>query len=134
LSSYHRFAGVLILLGGILGLMIAAISLTMVPFMSGILGDGYGVMWQYGGIMMGRYGLFGYPQFGLAIMPSVMAIWSFLGLVGALLSITCGLKLRRGCTRNVIFIGAIGGVLLLLSFSWLPGLMVLAGSVPVYFE
>jgi len=134
LSSYHRFTGVLILLGGILGLVIAMISLTLAPYMATVLGYGYGVMWQYGGIMMGGYGLFGYPQFGLAMMPSVMIMWSFLGLVGALLSITCGLKLRRGCTGNVIFIGAIGGVLLLLSFSWLPGLMVLAGALSIYFE
>jgi len=51
-----------------------------------------------------------------------------------LLSIFCGLKLRQEHTKNVSFIGSIGGVFLLLTFSWLPGLMVLAGSVLLYFE
>ena len=134
MSSYTRLAEVLILLGGILGLVIALVSLTMVPFMAGVLGYSYGIMWQFGGMMMGTYGIFGYPQFGLAVMSGVMVVWSLLGLAGALLSIFCGLKLRQEHTKNVSFIGSIGGVFLLLTFSWLPGLMVLAGSVLLYFE
>jgi len=134
LSSYTRIAEVLILLGGILGLVIALVSLTMAPFMAGVLGYGYGIMWQFGGMMMGTYGIFGYPQFGLAVMSSVMVVWSLLGLTGAFFSIFCGLKLRKEHTKNVSFIGSIGGVFLLLTFSWLPGLMVLAGSVLLYFE
>ena len=133
LTPYEGLAKVLILLGGILGLVIALISLIMLPFMAGILGYGYGMMWAYGGMMMGRY-MFGYPQFGLAMMPTVMVVWSFIGLVGALLSTLCGLKLRNEHSKNVALIGSIGGVLLLLTFSWLPGLMVLAGSVLIYFE
>lgn len=121
-------------LGGILGLVISLISLSMVPFMASLLGYGYGVIWQYGGMMMGKYDLFGYPQFGLDIMPSVMTIWSLLGLVGGSLSVFCGLRMRRSHTSNMIFICAIGGVLLLLSFSWLPSLMVLAGSLLLHFE
>jgi hypothetical protein len=133
LSSYTRLAEVLILLGGILGIVIALVSLTMVPFMAGVLGYGYGIMWQFGG-MMGTYGIFGYPQFGFAVMSSVMVVWSLLGLAGAMLSIFCGLKLRHEHTKKVSFIGSIGGIFLLLTFSWLPGLMVLAGSVLLYFE
>jgi len=123
-----------VLLGGILGLMISIISLTMVPFMADLLGYGYGVMWQYGGMMMSKYDLFGYPQFGLDIMPSVMVMWSLLGLFGGCLSVFCSLRLRRRLTSSLIFVSAIGGILLLLSFSWLPSLMVLAGCLLLYFE
>jgi hypothetical protein len=124
---------VMILLGGILGLVIALVSFSMVPFMAAVLGYGYGVMWEYGELM-GRYGMFGYPQFELGMMPTVMVVWSLIGLVGASLSVLCGLKLRQDHNKNVALIGSIGSVLLLLTFSWLPGLMVLAGSVMVYFE
>ena len=106
----------------------------MVPFMASLLGYGYGVIWHYGGMIMGKYGLFGYPQFGLDIMPSVMTVWSLLGLVGGSLSVFCGLRLRRRHASNMIFICAIGGVLLLVSFSWLASLMVLAGSLLLNFE
>lgn len=134
LTSRERLAMVLILLGGILGLVIALVSFSMIPFMAGVLGYGYGLIWEYGGLMMGRYGMFGYPQFELGMMPTVMVVWSLIGLVGASLSVLCGLKLRREHSKHVALIGSIGGVLLLLTFSWLPGVMVLAGSVMVYFE
>jgi hypothetical protein len=106
----------------------------MIPFMAGILGFGYGMMWQYGGMMMVKYDLFGYPQFGLDMMPGVMTIWSLLGLFGGSLSVCFGLRRERHNTRNLTFVSTIGGVLLLLSFSWLPSLMVLAGSILLYFE
>ena len=122
------------MLGGTLGLVISIISLTMVPFMADLLGYGYGVMWRYGGMMMSNYDLFGYPQFGLVLMPSVMVVWGLLGLFGGSLSVFCSLKLRRRLTSNLIFVSAIGGILLLLSFSWLPSLMVLAGSLLLHFE
>jgi hypothetical protein len=134
LNSYHRFARGLIVLGGILGLVISLISLCMVTFMASLLGYGYGVIWQYGGPLMGKYDMFGYPQFGLDTMPIVMTVWSLLGLVGGSLSVLCGLSLRRYRTSNIIFISTIGGVLLLLSFSWLPSLMVLGGSLLLHFE
>jgi hypothetical protein len=124
----------LILLGGILGAVVAFVSFSMNPFMVGVLGYGYGVMWEYGGFMMGRYGMFGYPQFESGMMPTVMAVWSLMGLVGASLSMLCGLKLRQAHSKNVALIGSLGGVLLLLTFSWIPGLMVLAGCVMVYFD
>jgi len=133
LNSYRRFARVLILLGGFLGLVISIISLTMVPFMADLLGYGYGVMWEYGGMMMSKFDMFGYPRFGLDTMPNVMVMWSLLGLVGGSLSVFCGIRLRRRLTSNMIFISAIGGVLLLLSFSWIPSIMVLAGSLILYF-
>ena len=133
LDGYQRFAKVLVLFGGILGLVISVISLSMVPFLAGPLGYSYGAIWQYGGMMMGEYDLFGYPQFGLNMMSIVMTVWSFLGLIGGSLSVFSGLKLRRDYTHNMTFISAIGAALLLLSFSWLPGLMVLVGSLLLHF-
>ena len=122
------------MVGGILGVLISVISLTLVPFMVGLLGYGYGVVWQYGGMMMNKYYMFGYPQVGLDMMPSVMVLWSLLGLVGGVSSIFSALRLRLHYTSNTIFVGAIGGMLLLLSFSWLSSLMVLTGSLLLYFE
>lgn len=122
------------MVGGILGVLISVISLTLVPFMVGLLGYGYGVVWQYGGIMMNKYYMFGYPQVGLDMMPSVMVLWSLLGLVGGVSSVFSALRLRRHYNSNTIFVGAIGGMLLLLSFSWLSSLMVLTGSLLLYFE
>jgi len=134
LGSHERLAGGMILLGGICGLVIAIVSLMLVPFMASVLGYGYEMMWEYGGIMMGRYGMFGYPQFGLGMMANVMLLWSLLGLTGGLLSIFCGVKLRDNYSKHVIFIGLIGGVFLLIAFFWVPGLLVLAGSLLLYFE
>jgi hypothetical protein len=124
---------VLILIGGVLGLLSASVSLTIVPFMAGMLGYGYGTMWRFEGIM-DRFGMFGYPRFGHEIMAGIMLLWSLLGLVGALLSIYSGLGLRRKYANNIAFTGIIGGLLLLLTFSWLPSLLVLAGSVLAYFD
>ena len=121
------------MLGGILGLAISVISITLVPFMAGVMGYGYGVMWWYGGMMMNRYGMFGYPQVGLDMVPVVMAIWSLFRLIGGSLAVYCAVKLRSGYTMNVIFVGVIGGIFLLLSFSWLASILVLAGSILLYF-
>ena len=121
------------MLGGILGLAISVISLTLVPFMAGVMGYGYGVMWWYGGMMMDKYFMFGYPQVSLDMVPVVMVIWSLFGLIGGSLAVYCAMKLRSGYTMNMIFVGAIGGIFLLLSFSWLASLLVLAGSIFLYF-
>jgi len=133
LSSHRELAMVLILIGGVLGLVFALFSFAMIPFMAGMLGYGYGMIWRYGG-MLGRYGMFGYPQFGLELMSGVMLVWSLVAIVGALLSVYSGLRLKRKYSKNTAFIGIVGGVLLLLSFSWLPGLLVLAGSILSYLE
>ena len=121
------------MLGGILGLAISVISLTLVPFMAGVMGYGYGVMWWYGGMMMDKYFMFGYPQVSLDMVPVVMVIWSLFGLIGGSLAVCCAVKLRSGYSMNMIFVGAIGGIFLLLSFSWLASLLVLAGSIFLYF-
>jgi hypothetical protein len=127
--SYLKDLGiVLVLIGGIVGLIFASVSLAMVPFMASWMGYGYAIVWQYGGMMV-RYAMFGYPDFGHEMMSSVMFVWSVLGLAGALLSIYCGLKLRQGYLWRIAVIGIMGGTLLLFTFSWLPGLSVLAGSV-----
>jgi len=133
LSSHKQLAVVLILIGGVLGLLFAMLSLAMVPFMGGMLGYGYRMMWQYGGIM-GRYGMFGYPRLGLEFMTGVMFVWSLVALLGALLSIYSGLKLRRKYAKNIALIGIVGGVLFLVAFSWFPGLLVLAGAILAYVE
>jgi len=132
-SSHRKLASVLILIGGLLGLVFGVVSLAMVPFMAGILGYGYGMVWQFGGFI-DRYGMFGYPRVGMGIMTGMMFLWSLLALVGAFLSIYSALRLGRERTRNIAFIGIVGGVLLLVTYSWVPSLMVLAGSILAYFD
>jgi len=119
---------VLMLIGGITGLILASLSLAMIPFMARWIGYSYAIVWQYGSLMV-RYAMFGYPDFGHGMASSVMFVWSILGLAGALLSIYCGLKLRQRYVWRIAIIGIMGGILLLLTFSWLPGLSVLTGSV-----
>ena len=121
------------MVGGTLGLVSAMTAFTMNPFMAGLMGTEYATIWQYGG-MIGKYGMFGYPEFGLAVMTEVMFVWSLIGLAGAVLSIYCGIKLQQNWTRDVAFIGLEGGFLLLLTFSWLPSLLVLAGAALAYVE
>jgi hypothetical protein len=133
MSSLKDLGTVLMLIGGIVGLIFASVSLAMVPFMARWMGYGYAMVWQYGGIMV-RYAMFGYPDFGLDMMSGVMFVWSLLGLAGALLSIYCGLKLRQRHVKKIAVIGIIGGIILLLTFSWLPAFSVLAGSIMMYIE
>ena len=133
LSAVRRVALILILIGGITGLLFAIVSLAMVPFMAGILGNDYGTIWQYGGLL-DRYGMVGYPQVGLEIVAEVMFLWSLIALVGGFLSVYSALRLARKFATDFAFIGIVGGVLLLVTFSWLPSLLVLAGSVLAYFD
>lgn len=100
----------------------------MVPVMAGMITYGYGTVWRYSAIMS-TYGMFGYPEFEPVYLTTVMSMWNLVGLVGTLLSIYCGIKLRKKWVRNVTFIGLVGGVLLLLTFSWLSSLLVLTGSI-----
>ena len=114
-----------------MGLVFAVCSLAMIPFMAGILYYGFGMIWQYGE-MMGKYGMFGYPQVDLGIIAVVMLAWTMIMFVGAILSIYCSVRLRQDYAKNVAFFGIVGGILLLLTFSWLPALLVLVGSTIAY--
>ncbi|MGA2783362.1 MAG: hypothetical protein ABSF09_01500 [Candidatus Bathyarchaeia archaeon] len=133
LSLHKDLAIILILIGGILGLLFALFALVLVLFIAGIASYGYLTVWLYG-VFVARYGMFGYPDFGSSLMTEVMFVWSLLGLVGSGLSIYCGLTLRVKWGRNVVFIGLVGGFLLLLAFSWLSSLLVLGGAILGYIE
>ena len=119
--------------GGILGLIVASISLVMVPFLSGIPRYGSLQFWQLS-IMTVQYGLFGFPEFGSTLLIQVMFVWSIIGLVGSLLSLYCGFTLGKRRRREVVFIGLVGGFLLLLAFSWMSSLLVLGGAILGYVE
>ncbi|HKM79033.1 MAG TPA: hypothetical protein VJZ03_08135 [Candidatus Bathyarchaeia archaeon] len=133
LSLHKDLAIILILIGGILGLLLALVALILVLFIAGIASYGYLMVSQYG-VLMARYGMFGYPEFGSSLMTEVMFGWSLLGLVGSVLSIYCGLTLRKKWERNVVFTGLVGGFILLLAFSWLSSLLVLGGAILGYIE
>ena len=89
---------------------------------------GQRMMAEYGG-----FGVMGYPRFD-PLFGGLMLLWSGAGLVGALLAVFSGVKLRRDYAKGSAIIGIIGGVLLLVTFSWLPGLIVLAGSILAYID
>ena len=133
MSLHKDLAIFLILIGGILGLLFALVALALVLFIVGIVSYGYLMVSQYG-VLMARYGMFGYPEFGSSLMTEVMFVWGLLGLVGSVLSVYCGLALRRRWSRNVVFAGLVGGFILLLAFSWLSSLLVLGGAILGYIE
>jgi hypothetical protein len=133
LSLHKDLAIILILIGGILGFLLALVALVLVLFIAGIASYGYLMVSQYG-VLMARYGMFGYPEFGSSLMTEVMFVWSLLGLVGSVLSIYCGLTLRKKWGRNVVFTGLVGGFILLLAFSWPSSLLVLGGAILGYTE
>jgi hypothetical protein len=121
-------ASALVVIGGVLGLVFALVSLLVIPFFAGMMIFGQRLMAEYGG-----FGMIGYPRFGV-LFGGLMFVWSGVGLAGALLATYSGFKLRRYYARGAAIIGIIGGVLLLVTFSWLPALMVLAGSILAYVE
>ena len=63
LSLHKDLAIILILIGGILGFLLALVALVLVLFIAGIASYGYLMVSQYG-VLMARYGMFGYPEFG----------------------------------------------------------------------
>jgi len=119
-------ASALVIIGGILGLVFALVSMFMIQFFAGMMDFGFGMMGRRGGFWM-----MGYPQFGV-FFSGIMLLWSALALVGAILAIYSGFKLRQN--KGSAIIGIIGGVLLLVTFSWIPGLLVLAGAILAYVE
>jgi len=127
-KDHSDLATALVLIGGVLGLLFALFSLVVIPFFARMMGYGLGMMGQYGG-----FGMMGYPRFGM-LVGGMMMLWSGVGLVGALLAIYSGVKLRQTYAKSAATVGIVGGVLLLMTFSWLPGLIVLAGSILAYVE
>ena len=127
-KNHRDLATALVLVGGVLGIVFALASLVMIPFMAGLMSYGWGMMGRYGG-----FGMMGYPRFGM-FLGGMVVLWTGVGLVGAVLAIYSGLRLRQSYTKSTATIGIIGGVLLLVTFSWLPGLIVLAGSILAYIE
>ncbi len=126
--GHRELATALVLIGGVLGLVFALLSLVMISLFAGVVNFGLGFMGQYGG-----FGMMGFPRFGMFV-GAMMLLWSGVGIVGALLAIYGGLKLRQDYGKGAATMGIIGGVLLLITFSWLPGLIVLAGSILAYVE
>jgi predicted nucleic acid-binding Zn ribbon protein len=130
-QSHRNLSMILVLAGGILGLAFSIFSLAMVPLFVGIMNyhwmtNGLGVLGRYGG-----YGMMGYPRIGV-FFGGVMLLWILLGVTGSILTIYSGLKLGSDFSKASATIAIIGGALLLIAFSWLPALIVLAGSVLAY--
>lgn len=125
--SSRKIALQLIVLGGVIGLILAVISILSVSLMADVLGYGYVSVWQYAALM-GRFGMIGYPEFG-GDLNEIMLSWGIMSMVGALLAIYGGFRAVRSATRNSHLLAMIGGVLLLMSFSWIPAFMVIVGCL-----
>ncbi len=106
-------------------------SLAIISFFAGTMDFAGGMMRRYGAI-----GMMGIPQFGMlfGVSLGLVMLWFGVGFVGALLAIFSGLKLHQNYSKNWAAMGIIGGVLLLITFSWIPGLIVLAGGILAYTE
>ena len=124
-------ASSLMILGGFLGLFLATISFLSVPLMANVMKFSYATVWQYASLM-GRYGMIGYPDFGVDLN-EIMLPWSVLSLAGAFFATCGGLRIARRVTLTNELLVAAGAVLLLLTFSWIPALMVIAGCLILAF-
>lgn len=130
-KGHRSLAIALVLIGGVLGLVFALFSLAIISFFAGTMDFAGGMMRRYGAI-----GMMGIPQFGMlfGVSLGLVMLWFGVGFVGALLAIFSGLKLHQNYSKNWATMGIIGGVLLLITFSWIPGLIVLAGGILAYTE
>jgi len=121
----------MIICGGVLGLFFGIISFLSTPLMANTLGHGYVSVWQYASLL-GKYGMIGYPGLGVALY-QIMVYWSVLSLAGAI-SATCGgISVARSLSLKAILLSVLGGIALLLAFSWLPAFIVIAGSLELIF-
>ncbi|HXY82934.1 MAG TPA: hypothetical protein VEH56_04375 [Candidatus Saccharimonadales bacterium] len=120
----HRSAVTLVIVGGVLGFFFGAISFLSAPMMGNALGPGYGVVLQFASLL-GRYGLIGYPELGIRLN-EIMTFWSLISLTGATLALIGGYMGARSLKSRADLVALLGGILLLLTFSWLPALLVIA--------
>jgi len=99
--------------------------------MATTLGYGYVNVWQYASLL-GKYGMIGYPGLGVALY-QIMVFWSVLSLAGAIVATCAGISVARSLSLKAILLSVLGGILLLLTFSWVPAFIVIAGSLVLVF-
>jgi hypothetical protein len=132
-QNHRDLSIILVLAGGTLGSAFSLFALMMIPFFASTVNYDWMI---HGWSMMGRYsgyGMMGYPRLGL-YFGGVMLLWALFGLIGGILALYSGLKLRSDYGKVSAAVGIIGSILLLITFSWLPGLIALAGSIIAYVE
>ncbi|HMK84016.1 MAG TPA: hypothetical protein VK503_09885 [Candidatus Bathyarchaeia archaeon] len=117
----------MIICGGVLGLFFGLISFLSTSPMATELGYGYVNVWQYASLL-GKYGMIGYPGLGVALYQT-MVFWSILSLAGAIVAMCGGISMARSLSRKAILFSVLGGILLLLTFLWVPAFIVIAGSL-----
>jgi hypothetical protein len=120
----HRLAVTLVVVGGVLGFFFGAISFLSAPMMGNTLGPGYAAVLQFASLL-GHYGLIGYPELGIGLN-QIMTFWSLISLTGASLALIGGFMVARSLKSQANLVALLGGILLLLTFSWLPALLVIA--------
>ena len=130
--SIRLLMTVMIILGGVLGLFFGMISFLSTSLMANIMSYGYATVWQYAS-MLGQLGMIGYPGLGVALH-QIMVLWSILSLTGAILATYGGIRLARTLDPTAISLSFLGGILLLLAFSWLPAIIVIASSIVLVFR
>lgn len=120
----YRLAVTFVVVGGVLGFFFGAISFLSAPMMGNALGPGYVAVLRFASLL-GRYGLIGYPDLGLGLN-QIMTFWSLVSLLGASLALFGGFTIARPLKSHAVLVALFGGILLLLTFSWLPALLVIA--------
>ena len=124
-------AAFMIICGGVLGLFFGVISFLSTSLMANTLGYGYVNVWQYASLF-GKYGMIGYPGLGV-VLYQIMVFWSVLSLAGAIVAMCGGISVARSLSLKAILLSVLGGILLLLTFSWVPAFIVIAGSLVLVF-
>ena len=126
-KDYSETGGTLTLIGGILAIVFSTFPLAIMSMWGGMMGGWMSEMGRWG-IMNGGWN-----------MPMMFSWIRAFTIIGALVSIVLGIiailawqRVRVGRVKSGGTIAIIVGVLMLITMSWVPGLITLVGGILCY--
>ena len=126
-TDYSKTGGTLTLIGGILAIVFSLFPLAFMSMWGGMMGGWMGDMGRWGG-MDGGWN-----------MPMMLGWIRGFAIIGAIVSIVLGIlailawqRVKGGAVKSGGTIAIIVGVLMLITMSWLPGILTLIGGVLCY--
>lgn len=117
-KDYSGAGGVLILIGGVLAIAFSIFFLTFTPF------------WR---MMMGMRGIWGgwpFPWARFAV--TFMAVRALVSIILGAVAIYAYNKARKGEFKGGGLIAIVTAVIMLITMSWLPGILTLIGGILCY--
>lgn len=126
-TDYSGTGGMLLLVGGILAIVFSIFPLAFMSMWGGMMGGWMGNMGRWGG-MDGGWNMpimFGWIR-------GFMMIGAIISIVLGIVAIYAWQRVKRGEVKNGGTIAIIVGVLMLITMSWLPGIITLIGGILCY--